>query len=73
MGQPIKLNFEGFEMQKRNVLMDIAQRVDEKNGVICLFMMLTHRVMVIRMSKMSQFFNFVLMITKNQSQFRQNV
>ena len=56
MGEPIKLNFEGFEMQKRNILMDIAQRVDEKNRVICLFMMFTHRVMVITMSKKSHFF-----------------
>ena len=28
-----RLNSEGFEMQKLNIPTDIAQRVDEKNGV----------------------------------------
>ena len=32
----MELNFEGLEMQKRNVPTDIIQIVDEKNGVVCL-------------------------------------
>ena len=47
---PMELNFEGFEMQKWNIPTDSAQRVDGKNGVICLVIMFTTRVMVIKMS-----------------------
>ena len=43
-------------MQKLNAPADRAQRVDEKNGVICLFMMFTHEVMVIKISKMAYIF-----------------
>ena len=32
-GDPMELNSEGLEMQKLNIPMDRAQRVDEKNGV----------------------------------------
>ena len=53
--------------------MDRAQRVDEENGVICLVIMFTSRVMIIRMSKVSNFLYFVLMIAKNQSQFGKNI
>ena len=42
----MELNFEGLEMQKWNVLTDRAQRVDEKDGVLCLDVMFTPRVMV---------------------------
>ena len=35
--------------------MNRAQRVDEKNGVICLVITFTFRFMVIRMSKMAHF------------------
>ena len=31
--------------------MDRAQRIDEKNGVICLFMMFTPGVIIIKMLK----------------------
>ena len=34
---PMELNFEGVEMQKWNVQTDRAQRVDQKFGVIYLF------------------------------------
>ena len=40
-------------MQKWNILTDGAQKVDEKNGVICLVIMFNLRVIVIRMSKMA--------------------
>ena len=40
-----------------------AQRVDEKNGVICLVMFIP-RVMVIKMSKMGYFLYFLLMTDK---------
>ena len=49
--------------------MDRAQRVDEKNGVICLVIMFTTGVMTIKMSKMVHFLYFLLMLVKTQSQF----
>ena len=48
-----------------------AQRVDEKNGVTCLFIMFAPRVMVIKISKLAHFLHFVLATGKNQSQFGQ--
>ena len=50
---PKELNFEGLDIQKRNIPTDSAQRVDEKNGVICLVVMFASRVMAIKMSKMA--------------------
>ena len=44
--------------------MDEAQRVDEKNGVICLVVMFTPRVMVIKMSKIAHFLYFLLITAK---------
>ena len=52
-GEPMELKFEGIEMRKWNIIMDRAQRVDEKNGVICLFIMFTPEVMVMTMSNMA--------------------
>ena len=49
-GDPMELNSEGFEMQKWNILMDTAQKVDEKNVAICLVVMFAPRVTVIKMS-----------------------
>ena len=37
----MELNFEGLQMQKLNTQADRAQRVDGKNGVICLVIMFT--------------------------------
>ena len=45
--------------------MDRVQRVDEKNVIICLVIMFTYGVMVIKMSKMAHFLYFLLMIAKN--------
>ena len=38
--------------------MDRAQKVDEKNGIICLVIMFTSRGIFIKMSKMAHFFVF---------------
>ena len=43
-----------------------------ENGVICLVIMFTSRVVVIKMSQMAHFLYHLLMTTKNQSQFGQN-
>ena len=52
----MELNFEGLKMQNWNIPTDRAERVDEKNVVICLVIMFTSRVMVNKMSKMAQFY-----------------
>ena len=54
-GNPMESSFEGFDMLKWNIPTDRAQRVDEKNGVICQVIMFTPRVMEIKMSKMAHF------------------
>ena len=60
-GHLMELNFEGLERQKPTG----TQRVDERNTVICLFIMLTSRVAVFEMSKMTHFLYFLLMTEKN--------
>ena len=64
-GNLMELNFKGPEMQKLDIPTDRAQRLDEKNGIICLVIMFTPGVMVTRMSKMAQFLCFLLMKAKN--------
>ena len=59
-------------MQKWNISTNRAVSVDEKNGVICL-VMVTPRVMVIKMSKMAHFMYFLLNTAKTQSYFRQDI
>ena len=66
---PEEWNLEGLEMQKLNIPTEKAERVDKTKGVICLFIMFTSRVMVIKMPKMY----FLLMTAKNQLQFDQNI
>ena len=62
---PLESNFEGHQIQKQTFSTDRAQRADEKNGVICLVITFTPRVMVIRMLKMANFLYFLLMMAKN--------
>ena len=52
-------------MQKWNISTYRAQRVDEKNDVICL-VMFTFKVMVVRMSKMAHLMYFLLNTEKNR-------
>ena len=61
----MELNFKGPEMQKLNIPTDRAQRLDEKNGIICLAIVFTPGVMVTEMSKMAQFLCVLLMKAKN--------
>ena len=67
------LNFEGLEMQKRNVSTDKAQRVYEKDRAICLIIRFIPRIMVIKMTQMAHILDFLLMTAKNQSQFGQSM
>ena len=43
---PMELNFVGFEVQKRLIPIDRGQRIDKKNGIICLVTIFTPKVMV---------------------------
>ena len=57
--------YQDLQMQKWNIPMDRAQRVDERNGVICL--VVSYYWSNIKMLKF--FFVFLLMTAENQSQF----
>ena len=63
-GEPMEFNFEGLEIQKWNIPTDRAQQLDEKNGVICLVIMFTPRVMVFEMSKTAHCLYFLLIKPK---------
>ena len=52
-------------MQKVNIATDRAQIGDEKNEVICLVIMFTSKVIVIKMSKMADFLYFLPMAAKD--------
>ena len=65
----MELNFEGLHMQKWNISTDRAQRLD---GDICLVIMFTPRVTVIKMSKMARFLYFLRITPKYLWQFGQN-
>ena len=71
-GDHMELKCYIFEMQKRNISANSAQRVDGKSGVIRL-VMFTLRVMVIRMSKTGYFLYFLLNVAKYQSHFGQDI
>ena len=49
-GDLMKLNFKGPEIQKCDIPTYRAQRVEEKNVIICLVIMFIPRVMVFKMS-----------------------
>ena len=61
--ETLEWNFEGLEIHKLNIPMDRAQKVDQKNGVIYLVIMVTRRITVIK----------ILLVVKNQSQFGENI
>ena len=64
-GGHLKLNFEGPGIQRWNKPTDRDQKVDEKNVFICLVIMFTSRVIVIKMSNNGSFLYFLLMTAKN--------
>ena len=62
---PMILNFECLQMQKLNITTDKAQRGDEKNGVTCFVIMLTFKVIIIKVSKVADVSFFLPMTVKN--------
>ena len=57
---PVNVDFTDLNIMQRG-------SHDEKNGVICLFILFTLRVMVIKMSKMAHFLHLLLMTVKKIS------
>ena len=62
---PMKLNFEGLEMQKWSIPTDRAQRVNEISGVIYLVIMFTCSIVVITMPKKAHFLYYLLITAKH--------
>ena len=57
-GDPMKINFDNFQMKKWVSETVRAQKADEKNGVICLVFMSTFWVMLLKLSKIVSFLHF---------------
>ena len=55
-GDHMKMNFEYFEIQKWILQTAKSEKVDEKNGVICLVSMFPPWVMVLKLSLKNAFF-----------------
>ena len=60
-------------MEKWNISTDRVQRADEKNGIICLVIVFTPRVMIIEMSEMAYFFVFSSDDSKKPVTIEQNI
>ena len=52
-------------MQKLNITTDRVQRGDEKNGVTCFVILLTFKVIIIKVSKVADVSFFLPMTVKN--------
>ena len=60
----MKTNFEFFQIQKWIPLTIRAEKVDGKNGVICLVSIFPSRVMVLKLSKKLQYFQYCADLSK---------
>ena len=60
----MKMNFDYFQVQKWMSLTVRAEKVDEKNGVICLVSMFPSWVMVLKLSKKVLFLQFCPNLSK---------
>ena len=60
----MKMNFDYFQIKKLMLQTVRAERVDDKNGVICLVSMLSSRVMVFKLHKKVHFLQFCAGISK---------
>ena len=59
-----KMNFKYFKIQKWMLQAGRAEKVEEKNGVICVVLMFPSWVMILKLAKKVFFFNFVLTSAK---------
>ena len=63
-GDHMKTNFQYFQIQKWILQTVRLQKVDEKNGVICLVCMFPSRVMILKLSKKVHFWQFCADVSK---------
>ena len=63
-GDHMKMNFEFFQIQKWILQTVRSEKVDEKNGVICLVSMFPSWVMVLKLSKKMHFLQFCAELSK---------
>ena len=68
---PMKMNFGNFQIQKWISQTVRAQKVDEKNGVICLISFFLSWVMVLKLPKIVHFWKFVLTSARNLNILKQ--
>ena len=67
----MKTNFEYFQIQKWILQSLRSEKIDQKNGVICLVSMFPSRFMVLKLSKKMHFWNFLLTSVRNLSLLKQ--
>ena len=58
------MNLKYFQIQKWMLQADRAEKVDEKNGVICVVFMFPSWVMILELSKKVHFFQFCADLSK---------
>ena len=66
----MKMNFEYFQTQKWILQIVRSEKVDEKNGVICLVSMFPSWVMVLKLSKKVQFLQFCADLSKKSKSIK---
>ena len=69
-GDHMKMNFEYFQIQKWILQTVRSEKVDEKNGVICLVFMFPLWVMVLNLSKMVHFLQFGADLSKKSTSIK---
>ena len=66
----MKMNFDYFQIQKWMLQTVRAEKVDEKNGVICLVSMFPSWVMVHKLSKKVHFLQFCADLSKKSKSIK---
>ena len=66
----MKMNFEYFQIQKLVLQTVRSEKVDEKNGIICLVPMFPSWVMVLRLSKKVHFLQFCADLSKKSKSIK---
>ena len=66
----MKMNFEYFQIQKWMFQTFRAEKVDEKNGVLCLVSKFRSWVMVLKLSKKVHFLQFCADLSKKSKYFK---
>ena len=69
-GDHMKMNFDYFEIRKWMLQTVRAEKVDEKNGVICLDSMFLSWVMVLKLSKKVHFLQFCVDLRKKNKSIK---